>query len=258
MSRDKKAPEMLCRPRRYVLYCQTKEVTDMLANVNGIDLFYEQRGEGRPLILLHGNSEDHTIFDKALERLEKHFCCYAVDSRCHGQSGEGPLHYEDMAEDMIAFLEALDLRDVVFYGFSDGGIIGLLAAAKCDRITTLITSGANLTPAGAKPALLFLGRVLYFFTRDAKIAMMLNEPHIGSEVLGSIRAKTLVLARMQGSGAGGGDPRHRRRDPRGGAADPRGGGPRLLHRPQDEDRRHHSGLLRRIMSKHRGLRPSVF
>ena len=202
MSRDKNAAEgqafrpgksLLSAPKSVILI-KKKEVTDMIVNVNGIDLYYEQRGEGRPLILLHGNSEDHTIFDKALERLETRFCCYAVDSRCHGQSGKGPMHYEDMAEDMIAFLEALDLRDVVFYGFSDGGIVGLLAAAKCDRITTLIVSGANLTPDGAKPALIFLGRVLYFFTRDAKIAMMLNEPHIGNEVLGSIKAKTLVLA----------------------------------------------------------------
>ena len=166
----------------------------MIANVNGIDLFYEERGEGRPLILVHGNSEDHTIFDKALESLEKKFRCYAVDSRSHGQSGKGPMHYEDMAADMLAFMEALDLRDVIFYGFSDGGIIGLLAAAKTDRITTLITSGANLTPEGAKPALILIGRVLYFFTKDPKIAMMLKEPHIGNDVLGSIRAKTLVLA----------------------------------------------------------------
>ena len=166
----------------------------MIANVNGIDLFYEERGEGRPLILVHGNSEDHTIFDKALERLEKHFCCYAVDSRSHGQSGKGPMHYEDMAEDMLAFMEALDLRDVIFYGFSDGGIIGLLAAAKTDRITTLITSGANLTPNGAKPVLRLLGRAIYLFTKDPKMTLMLREPWIGDDVLHSIKAKTLVLA----------------------------------------------------------------
>ena len=39
----------------------------MDAFVNGIRLSYEQYGEGRPLVLLHGNGEDHTIFDEAVE-----------------------------------------------------------------------------------------------------------------------------------------------------------------------------------------------
>ncbi|MCR5576950.1 MAG: alpha/beta hydrolase [Oscillospiraceae bacterium] len=167
----------------------------MIAHVNGIDLFYEKTGEGRPLVMVHGNSEDHTIFNEAVELLKESFTCYCPDSRSHGQSTKvGELHYEDMAEDFIAFLEALDLHDVVFYGFSDGGIIGILAAAKCARITTLITSGANLTPNGAKPALRLLGRTIYLFTKDPKMALMLREPWIGDDVLHSIKAKTLVLA----------------------------------------------------------------
>ena len=56
----------------------------MFIELNGVRLFYEKRGEGRPLVLVHGNGEDHNIFDQALLLLEKRFCCYAVDSRCHG------------------------------------------------------------------------------------------------------------------------------------------------------------------------------
>ena len=154
----------------------------MIAHVNGIDLFYEKTGEGRPLVMVHGNSEDHTIFNEAVDILKDRFTCYCPDSRSHGQSTKvGELHYDDMAEDFI-------------YGFSDGGIIGILAAAKCDRITTLITSGANLTPNGAKPALRLLGRTIYLFTKDPKMALMLREPWIGDDVLHSIKAKTLVLA----------------------------------------------------------------
>ena len=167
----------------------------MIAHVNGIDLFYEKTGSGRPLLMVHGNSEDHSIFDKAVEVLQSDFTCYCVDSRNHGQSGSVPvLHYEDMAEDMIALMEALDLRDVVFYGFSDGGIIGLLAASRCDRITTLIVSGANVTPFGVKPALRILVRGMHLFMKDAKLALMLNEPLIGDDVLHRITARTLVLA----------------------------------------------------------------
>ena len=99
-----------------------------------------------------------------------------------------------MAGDLSGFLEELDLRDVVFYGFSDGGIVGLLAAARCDRITTLIVSGANLTPDGVKPAIKLLIRVMHLFKKDPKLALMLREPHIGDDILHGISAKTLVLA----------------------------------------------------------------
>jgi pimeloyl-ACP methyl ester carboxylesterase len=167
----------------------------MYIEVNGIEMFYEQTGEGRPLVMVHGNGEDHSIFKEASEMLGRHFTCYLVDSRDHGKSTKTKeLSYEDMAEDMIAFMETLDLQDAVFYGFSDGGIIGLMAAAKCSRISTLIVSGANITPDGVKPWMKGFIKFLYFFTRDPKLAMMLNEPHISDELLGSIKAQTLVLA----------------------------------------------------------------
>jgi pimeloyl-ACP methyl ester carboxylesterase len=104
------------------------------------------------------------------------------------------LHYEDMASDMIAFLEALDLRDAVFYGFSDGGIVGLLAASRCERITTLITSGANLSPKGVKRALRLMIWGMNKLRPDDKLALMLREPDISGETLRAIRARTLVLA----------------------------------------------------------------
>ena len=167
----------------------------MIAHVNGVDLFYEKTGSGRPLLMVHGNGEDHRIFDEAAELLQKDFCCYCVDSRGHGQSGRVPeLHYEEMARDMIALMEALDLRDVVFYGFSDGGIVGLLTAARCERVTALIVSGANVSPWGVKLPLRLTLRVMYLFTKDTKLALMLNEPLISDDVLHGIRARTLVLA----------------------------------------------------------------
>ena len=39
----------------------------MFIHVNGVRLFYEKQGTGEPLILLHGNEEDHRIFDEAIE-----------------------------------------------------------------------------------------------------------------------------------------------------------------------------------------------
>ena len=167
----------------------------MIAEVNGIRLYYEKRGSGRPIVMVHGNGEDHTIFDRAAVSLAARYTVYCLDSRCHGRSEDTEeLHYADMAADVVAFIEALNLRDVVFYGFSDGGIVGLLAAPRTERITTLIVSGANTSPRAVKlwlRALMVLGRI---FTKDKKIRLMLREPQITDAELGAIRARTLVLA----------------------------------------------------------------
>lgn len=162
---------------------------------DGIELYYEKHGEGRPLLLVHGNGEDHTIFEEAVEILQEHFTCYTVDSRGHGRSTPvTELHYADMARDLVDMMEELQLQDVIFYGFSDGGILGLLAAAECSRIGTLITSGANLTPKGVKVSLRILIRLMYLVKRDPKMKLMMQEPHISDDTLGRIHIPALVLA----------------------------------------------------------------
>ncbi len=167
----------------------------MIAKVNGIELYYEKAGQGRALVMVHGNGEDHSIFNEAVAILKEEFCVYTVDSRGHGRSSRVPtLHYEDMADDMIAFLEALDLRNVVFYGFSDGGIVGLIAASRCDRIKTLIVSGANLSPKGVSRKLRLMIWGMNKLRPDDKLALMLREPQITDRQLRAIRAETLVLA----------------------------------------------------------------
>ncbi len=167
----------------------------MWINVNGIKMYYEVHGSGRPLIMLHGNSEDHTIFYDSRVLLSKHFTVYTMDSRGHGYSTRvDELHYSDMADDMIAFMDQLNLRDVIFYGFSDGGIIGLLAAMKTDRIGMLITSGANMTPEGVTVPLRLFVKAAHAITKDPKMKLMMNEPNITSEELAKIKVPTVVMA----------------------------------------------------------------
>ena len=167
----------------------------MIIGVNGVQLYYTKTGQGRPLVMVHGNGEDHTIFDEAVGVLKEHFTCYCIDSRGHGMSSPcKELHYKDMAEDMIAFMTELDLNDAAFYGFSDGGIVALLAAMECGRITNLVVSGANISTKGTTlPFRLFL-KVSSFVKYDPLIELMKNEPDIAPEELSRIRVKTLVTA----------------------------------------------------------------
>jgi pimeloyl-ACP methyl ester carboxylesterase len=168
----------------------------MIITINNIDLFYEQTGNGQPLILAHGNGENHEIFNEIIDSLSEKFCVYAVDTRGHGKSGKtDEYNYQDIADDFIAFIKQLELKKPIFYGFSDGGIAGIIIASQHpDLLSKLIVSGVNVTPKGIKNRWLFLFKILYFFTRNKKIKMMLHQPDINSEELNKIIVPTLVLA----------------------------------------------------------------
>ena len=155
-------------------------------SVNGITLRYDVRGHGDPLILLHGNGEDHRIF--RTELLEPHFSCYLIDSRGHGRSTRlHELHYREMAADILEFIRRLDLHDVTLAGFSDGGIIGLIAASQTDRIRTLIACGANASPDGLILPFRIINHVIYALTRSPLFRLMIEEPDIRDEELQQIR-----------------------------------------------------------------------
>lgn len=168
----------------------------MFVRLNDIKMYFKRYGSGRPLILLHGNGEDHTIFQEVIKPLSKNFTVYLPDARGHGRSsGTKELHYIDMAADMVQFIRKLRIDSPAFYGFSDGGIVGLMVASKRPGLLShLIISGANINPYGLKPELRIPLKFSYFWNRDPKVKLMLTEPHITKSQLRSIRAKTLVLA----------------------------------------------------------------
>ncbi len=168
----------------------------MIQHVNGIDLWYEKTGDGAPIILLHGNGESHKIFSVLTKQLSVSHTVYALDSRDHGQSSKTrDLSYELMTEDTAQFIQALQLEKPVLYGFSDGGIIGLMLASKYpDILSRLVVSGANTRPEGTRNGWRRLFQAIYFITRDRKYHLMLTQPHISAQDLGRIKIPVLVLA----------------------------------------------------------------
>ena len=168
----------------------------MNITVNNVNLYYEVAGSGAPLVMVHGNGETHAIFDKALPLLAEHFTCYLLDSRGHGQSQPvTEYHYADMAEDVCQFIQALGLENVTYYGFSDGGIIGLLLASKYPKLLDrMIISGANTRPDAVSKRIVRLFKVINFLHKNPLFELMLTEPHITKEQLQAIETPTLVLA----------------------------------------------------------------
>ncbi len=168
----------------------------MIAEVNGVELFYEVRGTGKPLILLHANGLTHMIFSRIIEPLSKQYTVYAIDSRGHGKSSKVKEYdYRDMADDVIEFILTFNLKNINLYGFSDGGIIALIVASKTpELVEKLIVSGANTAPGGTKNIWFQLFKLMYFITKDNKTKLMLEQPDISNDELKRITAKALVLA----------------------------------------------------------------
>lgn len=177
------------------LYAQICYIMVMKGIFNGVELYYEVHGEGEPFILLHGNGEDHTIFNVLINDLKKDYKVYAIDSRLHGQSGKGELSYSLMAEDVKCFIEDLNLTKPIVYGFSDGGIIGLVLLSKYPNlVSTLISSGANVRPDGLKWYVRAFFRVQHFFKPSPFLRLMLEEPNLTKEDLSKITANVLLIA----------------------------------------------------------------
>ena len=91
-----------------------------------------EAGEGFPLVLLHGNGEDHTYFKRQMGPFSQHFRVISVDTRGHGESprGTAPFTLEQFAEDLKEFLDGRSITRCHLLGFSDGGNIALLFALK--------------------------------------------------------------------------------------------------------------------------------
>ena len=168
----------------------------MFIKVNGVRLFYEKMGSGPAMIMVHGNEEDHRIFDDASELLKKNYTLYLVDSRGHGQSDRVKEYfYQDMCDDMVELIEQLQLQDITFVGSSDGAIIGMLLASQHpDIITNLVLAGPNTRPDGVIPEVYREMKDIYRKTKNPLVKMMLEQPHITNKELKQIKARTLVLA----------------------------------------------------------------
>lgn len=159
-------------------------------------IYYDKIGTGKPLVLVHGNKETHKIFDKLIDALKDSFTIYAVDSRGHGQSDKvSEYHYADMADDILRLIEEEGIEKPSLFGFSDGGIIGILCAVKAsDKFDKIIAAGANIAVNGLKTIPLAGMRLNYLITRNSLTKMMLKEPVIPISELKKITCPVLVLA----------------------------------------------------------------
>lgn len=174
-----------------------------------IKLNYVEKGDGFPLILLHGNGEDHTYFVHQIEYFSKEYRVIAVDSRGHGASprGDKPFTLRQFADDLCAFMDELKIEKAHILGFSDGGNIALLFGVKYpERVEKMIVDGANLYLDGLKTWVkheilegyeMESRRAAYSAEaiRNAELLnLMINDPNIDPEELSKLTMPVLVMA----------------------------------------------------------------
>ncbi len=171
--------------------------------------FYMEKGQGNPLILLHGNGEDCGYFKNQIETFSRRFHVYALDTRGHGRTprGDRPFTIRQFSEDLLGFMDERGIDRADILGFSDGGNIALVFSLQHpERVHRLILNGANLNGSGVKRSVqvpieigyriakLFSGKNESAKLNAEMLGLMVNDPNVASEELASICAKTLVIA----------------------------------------------------------------
>lgn len=174
-----------------------------------IQHYYIEKGQGKPLILLHGNGENSGYFQGQIDAFSKLYHVYAIDTRGHGRTprGEKPFTIRQFAEDLLSFMDEHQIQKAHLLGFSDGGNIAMVfAIAHPDRVDRLILNGANLNAGGVKRSTQIPIEIGYRIARRfagksdsarqnaEMLGLMVNDPNVSPEELAGIQAKTLVIA----------------------------------------------------------------
>lgn len=115
---------------------QSDSVETGHAAVNGLELYYEVRGSGEPLILLHGGVAGIVMFGPNLEALSRDRKVIAVELQAHGRTADidRPLTYEAMADDVAALMHHLDIPHADVMGLSLGGGVALHTVFRHPRL----------------------------------------------------------------------------------------------------------------------------
>ena len=185
------------------------------AEVGAVRTWYDEHGEGPPLVLMHGGLVDARFFAPNLGPLAEHFRVYTPERRGHGHSPdvEGPITYQLMADDTTAFLKEVVGGPADLVGHSDGAVVAMLVAMQHpDLVNRLVMISGGFDKSGeAVPGMefdvdqvvQFLGDaygevspdgVEHFPVVVAKIGeMMKTEPRMDVMELSRVRKRSLVM-----------------------------------------------------------------
>ncbi|GGA19766.1 alpha/beta fold hydrolase [Paenibacillus physcomitrellae] len=113
------------------------------ANLNGTKLYYEMKGNGVPIVFVHGHGLTHSMFREQMDYFSENYKVIVCDLRGNGKSGKLSQSKEEILDtqctDLIILLNELQIREAVFVGVSYGGIlVQHLASSYPNRVKALV------------------------------------------------------------------------------------------------------------------------
>ena len=127
------------------------------AEVNGLHMYYEEYGNGRPLVLIHGAASTvQTSFGRLIPELSKTHRVIGVELQAHGHSNNRdgrPISFEQDAADVVELLRQLHIEKADFFGFSNGSTTALeIAIHHPALVGRLIFASSMYKRSGCAPA----------------------------------------------------------------------------------------------------------
>lgn len=182
-------------------------------DVNGVRTWYDERGDGEPLVLLHGGLTDSRDFTGNLDALAEEFRLLLPERRGHGHTPDvdGPITIAAQAEDTIAFIEKIAGGPVRLAGYSAGAIVALSVAVRMpDLVERLVlisgafhAEGMILRPTGDAPPPPLLAAYAEVSPDGAEhfpvvirklVSAIESEPGLTQPDLDAVACPTLVMA----------------------------------------------------------------
>lgn len=137
-----------------ISFAQSSSPKGNYVSVNGMKMYYEVSGKGDPLIVLHGAYMNIPTMGKIIPTLAKTHKVYAIEFQGHGRTNDidRPITYQNLADDVAAFMDAVGLKKSDVFGYSVGAEVGLqLAIRYPDKINKLIAASAAYDLNGWQP-----------------------------------------------------------------------------------------------------------
>ncbi|WP_192348761.1 alpha/beta fold hydrolase [Algoriphagus sp. Y33] len=124
------------------------------SEVNGLKMYYEIHGQGKPIVLIHGGgSTIQTNFEKIIPLLAKNRQVIAVELQAHGRTNDrnADLTFEQDADDVATLLKNLKIDKASFFGFSNGGTTTLQVAIRHPELVDKLILGSALAKRNGVP-----------------------------------------------------------------------------------------------------------
>lgn len=167
-------------------------------------IYLEISGEGFPLVLLHGNAQSNTYFDKQVQAFQESYQVIRIDFRAHGKSTNqgSQLSLKKFAEDLKEVVDILEIKHFDLLGFSDGANVAMYFAVNHpSMVHSLVLNSGNISTKGlfwfsklATELSILIAYLCFWQPELPKIRRLMRENlAISFADLNHITARTMVL-----------------------------------------------------------------